>query len=142
MRRDEEDVCDKKYGQNVRDHDCAKHIVAAGIKRVVYVEAYPKSLAVELHDDSVVVDDPCCADARVSFEPFVGVAPRLYERLFAMDLRKDDNGKVIDWARKRTEANPRGIEPEDLFYLDREKFKLKALGQALSNHKLERIDEA
>lgn len=34
-------------------HNCAKHIVASGIERVVYVEPYPKSKALELHDDSI-----------------------------------------------------------------------------------------
>ena len=30
-------------------HECAKHIVAAGIRRVVYIEPYPKSQALSLH---------------------------------------------------------------------------------------------
>jgi len=34
-------------------HNCAKHIVSAGIKTVKYIEPYPKSLAPELHDDSI-----------------------------------------------------------------------------------------
>ena len=37
-------------------HNCAKHIVAAGIERVFYVEPYPKSLAAELHRDAIAVD--------------------------------------------------------------------------------------
>lgn len=32
-------------------HICAKHIIAAGIKAVYYIEPYEKSLAIELHDD-------------------------------------------------------------------------------------------
>lgn len=118
-------------------HDCAKHIVAAGIKRVVYIEPYPKSLAVELHNDAIVVDDPRCAAGRVSFEPFVGVAPRLYERLFAMEARKDDDGNVIDWTRKKATAHPRGVDSDDMFYLLREAFKLTALDAALAAHERE-----
>ncbi|WP_052749720.1 anti-phage dCTP deaminase, partial [Haemophilus haemolyticus] len=34
-------------------HNCAKHIIASGIVRVVYVEPYPKSKALEFHDDSI-----------------------------------------------------------------------------------------
>ena len=34
-------------------HNCAKHIIASGIKRVVYVEPYPKSKALEFHSDSI-----------------------------------------------------------------------------------------
>jgi deoxycytidylate deaminase len=37
-------------------HICAKHIVASGVSRVVYLEPYPKSLAQELHADAISVD--------------------------------------------------------------------------------------
>jgi deoxycytidylate deaminase len=37
-------------------HMCAKHIVAAGIARVVFLEPYPKSLASDLHSDSIEVE--------------------------------------------------------------------------------------
>ena len=121
-------------------HDCAKHIVASGITRVVYIEPYPKSLAVELHGDAIVVDDPACAAGRVSFEPFVGVAPRLFERVFAMDKRKDDRGRIIDWARDKATAQPKGVDASDLFYLLREQMKLQALDAALAEHESELSD--
>lgn len=38
-------------------HNCAKHIIAAGIRKVVYVEPYPKSKAFEFHDDSISPHD-------------------------------------------------------------------------------------
>src|SRR5690606_6216358 len=34
-------------------HSCARHLVAAGIRRVYYVEPYIKSLALELHSDAI-----------------------------------------------------------------------------------------
>jgi hypothetical protein len=34
-------------------HNCARHIIAAGIKEVVYYEPYPKSKTLELHGDAV-----------------------------------------------------------------------------------------
>jgi deoxycytidylate deaminase len=37
-------------------HDCAKHIVASGIRRVVYIEPYRKSLVQEFYPDSIAVD--------------------------------------------------------------------------------------
>lgn len=85
-------------------HGCAKHIVGAGVRRVVYIEPYPKSLAPSLHEDSISVDeeDPnkCC------FEPFVGVAPRRYADLFVAETRegkkvrrKDEKGRVVADAR-------------------------------------------
>lgn len=77
-------------------HNCAKHIVAAGISRVVYVEPYPKSMAMDLHDDSIALDDEGDGTSegdepgkdsdrpkKVRFEPFVGMAPRRYSALFS-----------------------------------------------------------
>jgi deoxycytidylate deaminase len=90
-------------------HNCAKHIIAAGVQRVVYVEPYPKSKALEFHKDSITFEksrDP--KDQRVLFEPFVGVGPRSFFNLFSTNLgsgskieRKDGNGEKVEW----TEAN-------------------------------------
>ena len=44
------------YSTTFPCHLCAKHIVASGIKRVVYLEPYPKSYANALHGDSIEVD--------------------------------------------------------------------------------------
>lgn len=87
-------------------HNCAKHIVAAGIKRVVYIEPYPKSLATQLHDDSIkhgFSGGEKQAD-RVYFEPFVGIGPRRFFDLFSTSLgagrrivRKDSNGRPVKW---------------------------------------------
>lgn len=38
-------------------HNCAKHIVAAGVRRVVYIEPYEKSQAIQLHGDAIRSDD-------------------------------------------------------------------------------------
>ena len=34
-------------------HYCARHLVAAGVDEVQYVEPYPKSQALDLHDDAI-----------------------------------------------------------------------------------------
>jgi deoxycytidylate deaminase len=62
-------------------HNCARHIVGAGIRRVVFIEPYAKSRAGTLHDDAIAIDlsDP---GGRVSFQPFVGVAPQRYLEMF------------------------------------------------------------
>ncbi|QDV34971.1 anti-phage dCTP deaminase [Tautonia plasticadhaerens] len=105
------------YGTTFPCHNCAKHIIAAGIKRVVYVEPYPKSKAVDFHRDSLVLGFSEREQA-VRFEPFVGVGPRRFFDLFSMGLssgypvvRKDKRtGKVIDWkpetARLRLQLMP------------------------------------
>ena len=81
-------------------HNCAKHIIDAGIKRVVYIEPYAKSLSSTLHEDAISLEKP--APNRITFAPFVGVAPRRYSDLFSMKTkegreipRKDSEGKVL-----------------------------------------------
>lgn len=99
-------------------HNCAKHIVAAGISTVVYIEPYEKSQAIDLHGDAIVVDDhgdqeiggsqPDGALCReVVFKPFVGIGPRRYFDLFSMRLsdgyqmkRKVKGGNTIAWSRR------------------------------------------
>lgn len=85
-------------------HNCARHIVAAGIREVVYIEPYPKSLAVKLHGDSIMEltrradnahgggspDRKRRDDAKkkpedtekVHFRLFSGVAPKRFATLF------------------------------------------------------------
>lgn len=77
-------------------HICAKHIVAAGIDRVVYLEPYPKSYASDLHRDSIVVDPDGLTD-KVSFEAFIGVAPFRYRDLFEKGRRKYSGGFAQKW---------------------------------------------
>jgi len=82
-------------------HSCARHVVAAGISRVVYIEPYEKSLAQALHNDSIrfeaMPESADTADAegvgtkaedRVSFEHFEGIAPRLFPVAFRSGTRK------------------------------------------------------
>jgi deoxycytidylate deaminase len=78
-------------------HDCAKHIVAGGIQRVVYIEPYPKSLTPELYLDSVAVDEVKEAGSQVGFEPFVGISPRRYMELFEAGERKGQDGRLMSW---------------------------------------------
>lgn len=75
-------------------HNCAKHIVGAGVKRVIFVEPYPKSLAEQLHSDSIEVDPDGSIDTnKVTFVPFQGVSPSMYLPLFRADgKRKDSEG--------------------------------------------------
>lgn len=62
-------------------HICAKHIVAAGIARVVFLEPYPKSYAFQLHRDSIDVESKS-GSGKVNFNAFIGVSPFRYRDLF------------------------------------------------------------
>lgn len=91
-------------------HNCAKHIIAAGITKVIYLEPYSKSRADLLHRDEIALDpaDPNSVGDRVLFIPFTGVAPRQYARLFSMSARSHKNGghKLDDWEKKRSTLLP------------------------------------
>jgi hypothetical protein len=83
-------------------HMCTKHIVAAGISQVVYLEPYPKSLASELHGDSIEIEGqsrgeyasfPSC-----KFRHFYGVSPRRYRDFFeTTKKRKSEKGGFRPW---------------------------------------------
>jgi deoxycytidylate deaminase len=99
-------------------HVCARHIVQAGIARVVYNEPYPKSLTLELHNDSVTVGP--AARHHVLFEPFVGISPTLYADAFRVPRgsRRTDEGSIRVWtrpiARPIRSADPRSYLAKEL----------------------------
>ena len=68
-------------------HICAKHIVGAGIRRVVYLEPYPKCYAEELHSDSIQIDGDG-SSGKVGFQRFIGISPYRYRDLFEKGKRK------------------------------------------------------
>jgi deoxycytidylate deaminase len=68
-------------------HICAKHIVAAGIGRVIYLEPFPKSYASRLHKDSIHLGQKA-PESKVAFAPFIGVSPFRYRDLFEKGKRK------------------------------------------------------
>ena len=79
-------------------HVCARHIIASGIRKVVYIEPYPKSMAQRLYKGALDVDhDPDADNNAVEFRAFVGVSPRRYMEFFEMTPRKDSRGHVVEW---------------------------------------------
>jgi deoxycytidylate deaminase len=95
------------YSTTFPCHLCARHIIAAGITRVVYIEPYPKSAAEELYGDSLTVDAEERSGRKVAFEPFVGISPNLYVLAFGFlsGSRKDSKGEVRNW--QPAKAEPR-----------------------------------
>jgi deoxycytidylate deaminase len=75
-------------------HSCARHIVAAGIKEVYYIEPYRKSLATKLHNDAITEEESDTSRLRIL--PYDGVAPARYLKLFRVprDSRKKE-GKLL-----------------------------------------------
>jgi len=124
-------------------HNCAKHIVAAGVDRVIFIEPYLKSKAMQLHDDSIELAyaDPLSLPskgrpAKVQFEPFFGVGPRRFFDLFSMNIgigaplkRKEGSAKAKKWS--PSEAKVR-IEMAADFYLEREQAAAASFEQKVS----------
>lgn len=71
-------------------HSCARHLIAAGIREVYFVEPYRKSLATKLHPDAITESEVDFKKVRII--PFDGVAPARFLKFFSAppDGRKDD----------------------------------------------------
>lgn len=84
----------KLYCTTYPCHNCARHIVAAGIKDVYYIEPYRKSLALKLHDDSISEKEND-EGKKVRILMFDGISPRRYLDLFKMipNSRKENGIK-------------------------------------------------
>ncbi len=61
-------------------HNCARHIVAAGITKVVFIEPYSKSLALDLHHDAISLSEE---SGKVHFLQYEGFAPHVGIRVFS-----------------------------------------------------------
>lgn len=113
-------------------HNCARHIIAAGIERVYYIEPYGKSRAEELHADEIVVEEKLERKRGrkriIPFTHFVGVGPRRYFDLFSLtlstghELLRKEEGKTIEI--KRHNAWPR-IPLSPYSYLQKEEIAVE-----------------
>jgi deoxycytidylate deaminase len=125
-------------------HNCAKHLVAAGFQRVVYIEPYAKSQARELHGDALKIDEDGQwpleePPKKVLFQPFVGVAPRRYFDLFSMRLsagyamkRKVAGGAKVEWTKNTALAR---VPMLPTSYIEREEQLSKVVGRLLEGLK-------
>jgi cytidine deaminase len=113
------------YATTFPCHHCARHIVAAGLRRVVYIAPYAKSRAIDLHNDSIRLGKPPPGDRRVPFEAFVGIGPLRYLEWFDYPERKTADGNLREYDRPTAEARlldrePLELRSDRLAYLDRE----------------------
>ena len=119
------------YSTTFPCHNCAKHIVAAGIHRVVYIEPYPKSKALEFHDDSICLGFQK-QDKKVHFEPFVGVGPRRFFDLFSYrhgsgrNVQRKTNGLANQFNEKAASLR---LQMLPFSYLDLEEIALDRVAQ-------------
>lgn len=95
-------------------HNCAKHIIGAGIAKVIYLQPYPKSRAEVLHREEIALDpeNQGSIEDRVLFQPFTGVAPRQYGQLFSMATRGSKSGQTLsEWEKARLALIPPSVSP-------------------------------
>lgn len=93
-------------------HVCARHIISSGIREVIYIEPYPKSMTGQLYVDEIrfAHEAPTEEDSdkidQVTFRPFHGTSPTLFQRVFRYRPRKDRYGTIATWV--PSQAIPQG----------------------------------
>lgn len=116
-------------------NNCTRHIISAGIQRVVYIEPYAKSRAEELHEDAIVVEEKASDEGRgmrrkIPFTPFVGVGPRRYFDLFSLalsrgfELQRKRDGAMVKTSRSGSFCR---VPMSPLSYIQREAIAIKEL---------------
>jgi deoxycytidylate deaminase len=120
-------------------HNCTKHILAAGIARVVYIEPYPKSLAKRLHANEIEVEGDSAS--RLVFKPFLGIAPARYRDIFQKGRRKDADGRARRWYDPSDKARPM-VDVLYPSYLAMEDFALQPLLGHITARTLEQEEKS
>jgi deoxycytidylate deaminase len=126
-------------------HNCAKHIIAAGIRRVVYLEPYPKSRALDLHGEEITAESLTGneEDNKVVFYAFTGVAPCQYRQLFSMTERGAKKGNSLTkWYQQKRSLHPQHI-PQDasILYVAAERRELANLSTEIFSWDKQKICE-
>lgn len=107
-------------------HSCARHILASGIRRVVYIEPYPKSLATKLHNDAVSESESDLGKKLV-FLQYNGIAPKHILKLFkSSGTRKAPDGRLVAFD-KRTAIPVVRVSLDD--YATHEKYVVARLSE-------------
>jgi len=127
------------YSTTFPCHNCVKHIVASGIIKAVFIEPYPKSKALELHEDSVKMYRQFEKNSdKVILQPFVGIGPRRFIDLFSLKLsngvkiEREQKGKIVKWPEKDYFSR---FPLLGLSYLDKEKSIGAKLNEGVKNGK-------
>lgn len=127
------------YSTTFPCHNCAKHLVGAGIARVLYIEPYAKGLAEALHPDAIAIDRMRPPRGLVDFRQFVGVAPSIYMPLYTMgSIERKVNGLAVDFNPR--EAKPKLVPSGDLTYIERELLGIRRLSADLRRRQISLSD--
>jgi cytidine deaminase len=133
-------VCDQvMFSTTFPCQNCAKHIMAAGIRAVAHMEPYPKSLVEDMYEGEVEIGPmvqlceldhfaPATATStrqgsapnRLLVCTYLGVAPRRYGQLFAMPVRRGADRHLASWEARTASLRPE-VATTSLDYIQREK---------------------
>jgi deoxycytidylate deaminase len=104
-------------------HNCAKHIIDSGIKRVVFLEPYEKSLALKLHSDAINNPLEDCRENKVIFDNYGGVSPKRYAELFSMHEDRKKESKLIRKSFEKEKLLPLNAQESLVLKFRLQKFK-------------------
>lgn len=102
-------------------HNCVRHIIAAGITKLYYIEPYVKSKGVDLHSDAIT-DDSSLEEKnkkKVQILMFEGVSPKKYVSFFKKNRKRKDKetGKTLCNIREKGKLSPvNSISLQTLLY--------------------------
>lgn len=108
-------------------HNCARHIVTAGIREIYYIEPYRKSLAIKLHNDSLTEDESNKEKVRILM--YDGVSPRRYLDFFKATGARKQDGKI-------KKVDKKSIMPKSTLSLEAIPFLEKEVVDSLREKKL------
>lgn len=87
-------------------HMCMRLIIASGIARVVYIDPYPKSLAMDMYRDSLI------QSGKIEVAPFWGASWSAFPHLFSsINRERRDNGSFELGHGKRIRMRLAGHDP-------------------------------
>jgi deoxycytidylate deaminase len=92
----------KLYCTTYPCHNCARHIIVAGISEVYFIEPYKKSLSTHLHSDAITENEH--EQNKVKILMFEGVSPSRYIDFYQL---VSDNRKTKNKAQDTTIAKPK-----------------------------------
>jgi deoxycytidylate deaminase len=85
----------KHYGTAFPFHNCAKHVIALGIERVIFIEPYQISRADLIYGYAFASSD---GYKRAQYlKHFSGISQRRYRDIFEKGKRGSKSGAVHDW---------------------------------------------
>lgn len=125
--------CSTLYATTYPCHLCAKDIITAGIKEVVYLEAYPKSKNDQLYPHNIT-DHEESDNTKIRFVPFFGVGPERFYFYYSLENKPEDCDQIEKWRlRYSNNKSIKAREKEVIDYAKNGKSQNQPLASLLSH---------